>query len=385
MKKIGVILSSIILLLASCSDSEQFKVKGNISEAEGSMLYLEHVDILGNIPLDSTRLNANGNFKFAVNKYNSPEFFRLRVNNKFVNFVIDSTETVQINGDYTKLEKEYEISPSEDNEKIKELSLKLNSLQADIDKLMQKAIDKEMQVTVFNDSVANMMKHFKDNVKLNYIFKAPDKLYSYFALFMRVNDFLMFDPYNNKDDIKCFAAVATSMERKYPHSDRTKHLTNITLRGMKNTRNREGKTLYIPEEKFSETGIIDISLNDANGNTVKLSSLKGKVVILDFMVHQSTISVGHNLFLRELYDKYKDKGLEIYQVSLDADEHYWRQTTINLPWICVRDQNGVYSPLVESYNIQTIPTIYLVDRNSNLDTKVTEMENVETRILQLLK
>ena len=154
---------------------------------------------------------------------------------------------------------------------------------------------------------------------------------------------------------------------------------------MKNTRNREGKTLYIPEEKFSETGIIDISLNDANGNTVKLSSLKGKVVILDFMVHQSTISVGHNLFLRELYDKYKDKGLEIYQVSLDADEHYWRQTTINLPWICVRDQNGVYSPLVESYNIQTIPTIYLVDRNSNLDTKVTEMENVETRILQLLK
>lgn len=385
MKKIGVILSSIILLLASCSDSEQFKVKGNISEAEGSMLYLEHVDILGNIPLDSTRLNANGNFKFAVNKYNSPEFFRLRVNNKFVNFVIDSTETVQINGDYTKLEKEYEISPSEDNEKIKELSLKLNSLQADIDKLMQKAIDKEMQVTVFNDSVANMMQHFKDNVKLNYIFKAPDKLYSYFALFMRVNDFLMFDPYNNKDDIKCFAAVATSMERKYPHSDRTKHLTNITLRGMKNTRNREGKTLYIPEEKFSETGIIDISLNDANGNTVKLSSLKGKVVILDFMVHQSTISVGHNLFLRELYDKYKDKGLEIYQVSLDADEHYWRQTTINLPWICVRDQNGVYSPLVESYNIQTIPTIYLVDRNSNLDTKVTEMENVETRILQLLK
>lgn len=385
MKKIGVILSSIILLLASCSDSEQFKVKGNISEAEGSMLYLEHVDILGNIPLDSTRLNANGNFKFAVNKYNSPEFFRLRVNNKFVNFVIDSTETVQINGDYTKLEKEYEISPSEDNEKIKELSLKLNSLQADIDKLMQKAIDKEMQVTVFNDSVANMMQNFKDNVKLNYIFKAPDKLYSYFALFMRVNDFLMFDPYNNKDDIKCFAAVATSMERKYPHSDRTKHLTNITLRGMKNTRNRESKTLYIPEEKFSETGIIDISLNDANGNTVKLSSLKGKVVILDFMVHQSTISVGHNLFLRELYDKYKDKGLEIYQVSLDADEHYWRQTTINLPWICVRDQNGVYSPLVESYNIQTIPTIYLVDRNSNLDTKVTEMENVETRILQLLK
>lgn len=384
MKKIGFLISSIILLLSSCSDNEQFKVKGNISEAEGSMIYLEHVDILGNIPLDSTRLNANGNFSFSLNKYNSPEFFRLKINNKFVNFVIDSTETVTINGNYTKLEREYEITESEDNEKIRELSFRLNSIQAEIDQLMHKAVNKEMPVPVFNDSVANMLQHFKDDIKINYIFKAPNKLYSYFALFMRVNDFLIFDPYNNKEDIKCFAAVATSMEQKYPHSDRTKHLTNVTLRGMKNTRNQEGKTLYIPEEKFSETGIIDISLNDANGNTVKLSSQKGKVVLLDFMVHQSTISVGHNLLLRELYDKYKDKGLEIYQVSLDADEHYWRQTTLNLPWICVRDQNGIYSPLVESYNIQAIPTIYIIDKNCNLDTKVTEMESVETRIKQLL-
>lgn len=385
MKKLGIIISAIILILSSCNSSEQFKVKGNISEAEGNMLYIEHADIIGNIPLDSVRLNAKGNFNFAIDKYNSPEFFRLRVGNKYINFVIDSTETVNINGDYTKLEKEYEITPSEENDKIKELSLKQNRLQADIDNLMRKAIDKEIPVSMFNDSVANMLQNFKNDIMLNYIFKAPNKLYSYFALFMRINDFLLFDPYNSKDDIKCFAAVATSMDQKYPHSDRTKHLTNITLRGMRNIRTDEGKTLYIPEEKYSETGIIDISLNDAKGNTVNLSSLKGKVVLLDFMVHQSTISVGHNLLLKELYDKYKDKGFEIYQVSLDADEHYWRQTTINLPWICVRDPNGIYSALVESYNVQTIPTMYLIDRGNNLETKINDIEDIESKINRLLK
>lgn len=385
MKFIGIILTSVILLLSSCSDTGQFKIKGNISEASGEMLYLEHADVIGNIPLDSVRINDNGNFKFAVEKYNSPEFFRLRIGSKYINFVVDSTETISIRGNYGTLEKEYEITPTENNIKIKEISLKQNSLQADINNLMHKAIKKEMPVTVFNDSVTEMLEQFKNDLKVNYIFKAPNKLYSYFALFIRINDFSIFDPYNNREDIKCFAAVATSMDQKYPHSDRTKHLTNITLRGMKNFRTESGRTIYIPEEKISETGIIDISLNNAQSDNIKLSSLKGKVILLDFIVHQSTISVGHNLLLKELYEKYKDQGFEIYQVSLDADEHYWRQTTLNLPWICVHEPNGIYSTLIESYNIQTIPTMYLIDRNNNLETKVEELDNIASQIERLLK
>lgn len=386
MKKLGIIISSIILLFAtSCSETPQFKVKGSISDAEGQMLYIEHADIVGNQPLDSVRLNARGSFHFNIDKFNSPEFFRLSVNGKYINFVVDSTETIKIDADYNNMEKEYYITESENNLKIKELSIKLNTLQAEIDAMMAKAIKKEMPVTMFNDSVANMLERFKDDMKFNYIFKAPNKMYSYFALFMRINNFLVFDPYNSREDIKCFAAVATSMEQLYPHSDRTKHLTNLTLRGMRNTRREEGRTLYIPEEKISETGIIDIALNDVNGNEIKLSSLKGKTVLLDFTVQQSTMSVGHNLTLRELYDKYKDKGFEIYQVSLDADEHYWRQVTDNLPWICVWDPEGVYSTIIDTYNIQSIPSMYLIDKNGNIDKMSTEISDIEPTLAKILQ
>lgn len=385
MKKLGVLLSTFILLLTSCSDMPEFNVKGNISNADGEMLYIEHSDVIGNIPLDSVRLNANGNFNFDIKQYDNPEFFRIRVGNKFINFVVDSTETTKIRADYNKMEKEYEISESENNLKIKELSLKLNKIQADIDGLMEQAVNKKLAVQVFNDSVANMMVRFKDDIKFNYIFKAPNKMFAYYALFMRINDFLLFDPYNSREDVKCFAAVATSMDQKYPHSDRARHLTNLTLRGMKNTRRDSEKTIYIPEEKVSETGIIDISLLDAKGNTIKLSEQKGKVVLLDFTVQQSTVSVGHNMMLRELYDKYKDAGLEIYQVSLDADEHYWRQTTENLPWLCLRDPNGIYSPLIDTYSVQTLPTMYLIDRQNNLDKKYTEVEELKKGIERLLK
>ncbi len=386
MKKAAIIILTLLAMLASCSDTPHSTVKGVIKNAGGMMLYIENIGITSNLPLDSTWLNDEGNFAFSVKQYPSPEFFRLRVGSKFINFVIDSTETLDIHGDYASLERDYAITSTENNDKIKELSLKQNSLQASIDDLMGKTLDKKMEVRVFNDSVAKMLTRFKDDVKLNYIFIAPNKLYSYFALFMRINDFLVFDPYNNREDIKCFGAVATSMDRLYPHDDRTKHLTNLTLRGMRNTRaESQGRTLYIPEDKINESGIIDIKLNDADGNSVSLTSLLGKTILLDFTVQQSPTSVGHNLALREIYDAYNSKDFVIYQVSFDADQHYWMQATDKLPWICVWDPEGIYSTLIDTYNIQSVPSMYLIDKNGDIVKLYTDTKEVEKDLKHIAK
>ena len=101
--------------------------------------------------------------------------------------------------------------------------------------------------------------------------------------------------------------------------------------------------MELPTEAVSEIGIIDINLRDMKGNMHKLSDLKGKVSFW-FTIYQSAVSPTHNYMLRDLYDKYAAQGLEIYQVSLDADEHYWKTTADNLPWVCVRDANG-YIPV----------------------------------------
>ncbi len=70
--------------------------------------------------------------------------------------------------------------------------------------------------------------------------------------------------------------------------------------------------------------------------------------------------------LRELYNNTLRKDLEIYQVSLDADEHYWKTSAANLPWVCVRDGNGVYSTNVAVYNVRQVPSIFLINRNNEL-------------------
>ena len=86
---------------------------------------------------------------------------------------------------------------------------------------------------MFEDSLATLMKDYKDEVKINYIFAAPNTAAAYFALFQKLNNYLIFDPLNNKDDVKCFAAVATSLNNYYPHADRSKNLYNIVIKGMK--------------------------------------------------------------------------------------------------------------------------------------------------------
>jgi len=68
-----------------------------------------------------------------------------------------------------------------------------------------------------------------------------------------------------------------------------------------------------------------------------------------------------------LYNKYQAKGLEIYQVSLDRSILLWKNSTESIPWICVRDENGPNSKVVASYNIQKIPTLFLLNRKGSLD------------------
>jgi len=230
-----------------------------------------------------------------------------------------------------------------------------------------------------------MIADYKDDVKRNYIFKAPNKAYAYFALFQTLGDWLLFNPRNSKDDIKVFAAVATSWDTYYPEAERGKNLHNIAIEGMKNVRIIEAKeSQTIEASKVSESGVIDIALPDNHGQLRHLTDLKGQVVLLDFHVFAMDESPARILMLRELYNKYHAQGLEIYQVSLDGNEHFWKQQTAALPWISVRDADGIGSKQLLMYNIQAVPDYFLIDRGNNLVNRAAQMKDLEAEIRKLL-
>lgn len=383
MKKV-FLMALAAIALSACDSKPKFKVEGEVSGADGKMLYLEASALEGVVPLDSVKLKGNGSFTFKQARPASPEFYRLRVDDKIINFSIDSTETVSVKAPYADFATAYTVEGSDNSSKIKELAMKQMKLQADVNSLLQEMQAHKMGVDVFNDSLTALLKNYKDEVKVGYIFAAPNTAAAYFALFQKLNNYLIFDPLNSKDDVKCFAAVATSLNNAYPHADRSKNLYNIVIKGMKNTRTPQQKTLEIPEETISEAGVIDINLRDMKGNAHRLSELNGKAVILDFTIYQSAVSATHNYMLLELYNKYADRGLEVYQVSLDADEHYWKTIADNLPWICVRDGNGIYSSITSLYNVQSVPTLFLINKNNELSDRGENIKDLEAAVKALL-
>lgn len=383
MKKIFFVALAAVALSA-CDSEPKFKVEGEVSDADGKMLYLEASALEGIVPLDSVKLKGDGSFSFKQARPASPEFYRLRVDDKVINFSVDSTETVQVKAPYADFATAYTVEGSPNSVKMKELTLKQMELQSKVNALLQSVQAHQIGADVFEDSIAALLKSYKDDVKVRYIFSAPNTAAAYFALFQKLNNYLIFDPLNSKDDVKCFAAVATSLNNFYPHADRSKNLYNIVIKGMKNTRTPQQKVMDIPEEMVTETGVIDISLRDMKGNVRKLSDLKGKAVIVDFTIYQNAVSATHNYMLRDLYDKYASRGLEIYQVSLDADEHYWKTTADNLPWVCVRDANGVYSSIAAAYNVQAVPSIFLVNKNNELSARGETIKDLEAAVKALL-
>ena len=382
MKKIIYFLSMLLLVgLNACDNGPKFNVQGEVSGAEDKMLYLDLSGVTGVTVLDSVELGKDGSFHFAVGCPESPEFYRLRMDGKVINFAVDSTETVVIDASADKFDTGYTIEGSENNKKIKELVLLQGELQSKVDKLTQ---NRDIPAGIAQQTLAGLVNQYKEKVKKEYIFVAPNTTYAYFALFQTLNGYMIFDPMANKDDVRCFAAVATSLNNTYPHADRSRNLYNMVIKGMKNTRTPREEVVELPADKIKEVDLIDIQLKDLKGNVRRLSDLKNNVVLIDFTVYNHVQAAAHNLALRELYNKYHEKGLEIYQISLDTDEHFWKTSADNLPWVCVRDANGIYSQYVTLYSVKSIPSAFLVGRDNVLKARAETIPDLEAAIKNLL-
>ena len=391
--KISKIYSAAVIMVAALAftscNNKKFHINGNITEATDSMLYLENLSLNGPVKIDSVKLGEDGAFAFDENAMDSitPEFYRLRIANQSINLSIDSTETVKVKASYPQMSYKYEVEGSENCSKIKELSIKQMILQNNINAITKSP---NMGIDSVDVIVARMLDGYKQDIKVNYIFKEPMKASSYYALFQTIQlgtvNSLIFNPRNNKDDVRVFAAVATSWDTYYPGAERGKNLHNIAIEGMKDIRIIENQRAQqqIDASKVSVNGCIDLAMEDSKGQVRRLTDLKGKVVLLDFHLFASSESTKRIMMLRELYNKYHAAGLEIYQVSVDPNEHFWKTSTAALPWICVRDEGGIQGQSLQLYNVQSIPTFFLIDRSNTLKARDAQIKDLDEAIKNLL-
>lgn len=376
-------LALMAAMLTSC-DNRKFHIDGTVTEAKDSVLYLENMSLDGPVVVDSVKLDDKGSFSFSEKAPDAPEFYRLRIAGQIINLSVDSTETIKIKAAYPSMATGYTVEGSAECATIKELALKQIDLQ---NRVIAVQNNPNLGYDLTRDSIGKLIEAYKDEIKRNYIYKAPMRASSYFALFQTLGNMLIFNPRESAEDVKAFAAVATSWDTYHPNAVRGKNLHNIAIEGMKDVRIMRNKMVAqsIEASKVHVSNIIDISLLDNKGNRRSLTDLKGQVVLLDFHVFGARESTKRIMQMRELYNKYHSRGLEIYQVSLDPDEHFWKTQTAALPWISVRDPQGLQSKNLASYNVTSIPTFFLIDRNNELKKRDAQITDIDAEINALLK
>lgn len=378
-------VAALALLVSTSCNERKFHVEGAITNAADSTLYFENMSLNGAVVVDSVKLSADGTFAFGGNAPKAPEFYRLRIAGQIINVAIDSTETVSIKAEYPTMASNYEVSGSEECARIKELALMQMGLQTRVNAI---ARNPQLGADAVADSVQRVVEAYKTDVKTRYIFKAPMKASSYFALFQTLiagaQPMLIFNPRTSEQDVRVFAAVATSWDTFYPNEERGTNLHNIAIEGMKEVRLLRSKAdATIDASKVNTTGVLDFVLTDNRGAQRRLSSLKGNVVMLDFHVFASGESTKRIMMLRELYNKYHALGFEIYQVSLDGDEHFWKTQTASLPWVSTRVDEGS-ERVLQMYNVQQVPTFFLLDRNCNVVRRDAQIRDIDAEIKALL-
>jgi len=360
-----------------CKDSDKFTVKGVVEGAAGQVLYLENIGVSSVTTIDSFKIKSDGKFSFKQPRPIYPDFYRLKLKNERIHFSVDSIETIIFTADAQNFATSYTVEGSENSKAFKEITLAQLDANQELQKLRNNQGTNLIPDSIYQKNLDIAVESYKEVAK-KYIYKAPMSSAAYFALFQQIDGLWLFDLYDRTDS-KAYGAVATSYKTFYPESPRAKQLEYYALQSLKVTRGERQRTLDIPDAK--EVNFIDIELPDIDEKNIKLSDVaEKKAVLVNFTAYRTEWSPSFNAKLNELYNKYKGNGLEVYQISLDDDMHFWKNAASNIPWVCVRDPQSIYSSIAALYNVRQLPALFLLNKNGVMVKRIDSVETIESDI-----
>ena len=343
------------IVLVGCTKQPTFTISGTLTNATDKTIYLEHTALLGTTIVDSCHIDTDGNYSLEAPAPTYPDFYRLRVGSRSLPLAIDSTEHVQVSTSLDSLPYTLNINGSEASKQMAQLRA-----------LARTAPREELRQQTQKIILSN-----------------PRSLVAYYALFLKQNGLPIWDM-ADPTDRRLFQAVATSYNLWMPDYNRTKALYNQVLEYMQAERSLRSQLAAQQLIAESENAFLDITLADAKGQMQSLSQYRGKVIVLDFSSTEMEQYVAYNFELRELYNQYHKQGLDIYSVGIERNLLAWEEATENLPWLTVRALDNEITEVLTRYNVQSIPTLFLFDKEGNVQGRYTDFTELEADINKYL-
>jgi len=384
MKKLFLFLSAALIIQACSSNENEFQIEGNYKNAQNEKVVLMQLKNNGMEKIDSVRLEGDGQFEFT-GYTNNPKFFVIQADkSKNITLLVKPSDNISLSADMEDFNNTYDIKGSEDSRKIMNLRRTLESNIAKLDSLgkyykenpeNEKSGDLRNRLNKVSQEIVQQQKEYTKK----FIDDNLNSMVSLMALYQQIGprSYVL----NPKEDFEYFEKVDSSLMSSYPNSGPVKSL-HSQVTDMK-------KRLKADEQnsKRLATGQVapEIALPNPEGDTVELSSLRGKYVLLDFWASWCKPCRVENPNLVKAYKRFNDKGFEIYQVSLDKKRSAWENAIEkdNLDWIHVSDLKFWNSSAAKTYNIQSIPASFLLNKKGEIIDKNLRGDALQNKLHEL--
>jgi len=379
------ILLLFLLAVAACNRSN-VSIKGSIEEGEGQSITLERLDVNQTTLVDSSTIGKGGQFTMTTN-LEEPELFVLRYDDgQIVNLLLSPGENITLSTDATSFSTEYSIKGSEESENIRLLVQQLNSTRSILDSLQGLAAKMEdpesPHMKVIRSAYAQAIVSQK-RYTIRYLVEHMNSLSSVYAIYQKYNEEDLVLGF--QEDLQYFKVIADSLEVSYPNSSLTKSLrADISRREAEFNRTSHLNSLLEMAEE--PTGLLDLSIPDREGREVKLSDYKGKAIMVVFWASGNQASISILLQLKSSYQRYHDKGFEIYAISLDNNKVQWMNAIDynEFKWINVSELSYPNSRASLVYNVSSLPAAFLINREGDIVARDLYGRNLETWLDNLL-
>jgi peroxiredoxin len=379
MKKLLFVLP---FLMAIACNNPTSKIKGRITDSEGRMLYFEHIDATLTKTIDSVKLKNSGKFHFAA-QTKVPDFYQIRLGqNQIISLLVKPAESVQITANGYDIAHSLDIKGSYESENLNKVILYLNETRIRLDSintLYTAATTDSVRDRLYKEYVSTLEKHRK--YSMAYILTHTNSLTCIYVLFQELSpgNYVFY----KTRDLQFFKIVSDSLTKYYPKSA---HVIAFRKNAAHLLNNYQTQVLMQRADTI-KTGLPSVELKDINGKIIKLSSLKGKYVLLTFWASWNQDCIEQNLMLKEIYSKYHKRNFEIMQVSFDNAADAWKRAVHfdALPWINVNDPTFPNSALAAGWNVQKLPANYLIDKdNETILAKDLNPDQLQSQLLELL-
>ncbi len=333
-----------------------FKIEGELAGSDGDKVLLEKADYSGYWTIvDSTRTDSKGKFKFSQPQQSGPEIFRLTVDDKYIYLPVDSTETLTVTSSKEKFGHDFTVSGTEQAARMAQF-------------------DKDLIAFLPNIDNADSLKNFKRHVYNQYMHDSRGNVISYYILTKTIGNRPLYDPAS--DDYRYITAVANNYQQFRPEDPHAPFLLNLATAAQRLHNDQNGVRTVINAEEIK---MLEIALNDENGNEKKLSDLigKGKPVIVAFTLMRDGATPEIN---RQLAELYKAGRADIYNVSPDRDQYGWRESAANIPWTTVLDPSAGQDKVFLQYNVGQLPTFFIYNTNGELIARCLTVKEIKEKL-----